>query len=108
MSHFSGIFTLPVSGTWRISYFLGSAVDSYKFNSARLFFHGIGNYGNSLDESGHYTESVNGGGTVSTTGGRVVNLEASARDNIYIRAGTMGGHFYDIYFCAEFIPTRSN
>ena len=105
MSHFSGIFTLPVSGTWRISYFLGSYVDSGKFNSAWLFFHGNGN---SLDESSHYTESVNGGGTVSSTGGRVVNLEASAGDRIYIRANTMGGHYYDIYFCAEFIPIRSN
>ena len=94
-----------MSGTWRISYFLGSYVDSYKLNSARLWYQ---RYGNGLDESGHYTESINGGTTVSSTGGRVVNLEASARDNIYIRAGTMGGHFYDIYFCAEFIPTRSN
>ena len=50
----------------------------------------------------HYTY-YNGPGMVDLTGGRVVTLEASAGDHIDLRATEMGGSFFYINFCVEFI-----
>ena len=95
--HISGIFTLPVSGAWRVSYSLRSSVGSKKGNYAYLYMNR-----NQLTETLHNTYSESG--QVYSTGGRVWTLEASAGDKIELRADNMGGDYYRIIFCAEFIP----
>ena len=39
-----------------------------------------------------------------STGGRVVTVEASAGDKIEVRADGMDDDYYEILYCAEFIP----
>ena len=80
-----------------MSYSLRSSVHIKEGNTAWLFLNG-----NQLDETEHNTYSNSG--TVSSTGGRVVTLEASAGDTIEIRATQMDRYYVNIYFCAEFIP----
>ena len=61
--------------------------------------------GNRLDVSLHKTTSDDGEGRqVETTSGRMVTLEASAGDKIEVRAYIMDNDYYQIIFCAEFIP----
>ena len=84
-----------MSGAWRISYSLYSYLGSGQANHAYLY---LNNY--QLDETKHDTYSYRGG---TSTGGRVVNLEVSAGDRIYLRATRMDAGYYDVIFCAEFI-----
>merc|ERR1712110_721260 len=93
----TGIFTVPVSGAWRVTYSMYSTVDSGDLNFCYLYRNG-----ERLDETSHTTNSESG--TVRSTGGRVVTLEASAGDKIEIRTETMRGSYYDILYCAEYIP----
>ena len=95
--HISGIFTVPVSGAWRLSYSMRSAVESGEYNLCYLFING-----NLLLFTEHYTYSENG--NMGSTGGRVVTLEASAGDEIEVRTTHIGGDYLTISFCAEFIP----
>ena len=79
-----------------MSYSLRSSVHIKEGNTAWLFLNG-----NQLDETEHNAYSTSG--TVSSTGGRVVTLEASAGDQIEIRVTAMDGSFKNIYVCAEYI-----
>ena len=89
---------MPVSGAWRLSYSLQSRVDSEEINQAHLFFNGV-----ALFETSHYTYSETG--VVSSTGGCVVTVEASAGDQIEIRIPfEMDGDYFNILYCAEYIP----
>jgi len=92
----TGIFTVPVSGAWRMSFSLQSHVYSGELNYCYLYING-----DQLDETRHYTFSSSD--QVDSTGGRDVTLEASAGDKIEIRADVMGGDFYRIIFCAEYL-----
>ena len=96
--HISGIFTVPVSGAWRVTFSMRSVVNSGDGNFCYLYINGARLY-----ETQHYTYSESDGEMVST-GGRVVTLEASAGDNIEIRATRMDGIYYEILYCAEYIP----
>ena len=78
---------MPVTGAWRLTYSLYSFVDSGDNNWAYLHLNG-----DPLRETRHYTYSQTG--AVTSTGGRVVTLEASAGDQIEIRATTMGNNYY--------------
>ena len=93
----SGIFTVPVSGTWKMSYSLRSEVNSDEDNYCKIYING-----NMLWETDYYTYSETG--RVSSSGGRVVTMEASAGDKIEIRADRMDGFLYYILYCAEYIP----
>ena len=88
---------MPVSGAWRLSYSMQSWVDSGEENWAHLYING-----DQLQGPDHDTSS--GNGWVRSTGGRLVTLEASAGDTIEIRTTNMGGYYYYVYFCAEYIP----
>ena len=88
---------MPVSGAWRLTYSLVSGVDSGESNWAVLYING-----QLLPETRHNTYS--GSGEVVSTGGRVVTLEASAGDRIEIRTDIMDGGYFDILYCAEYIP----
>ena len=85
-----------MSGAWRLSYSLESWVDGGEINYSYLYING-----NKLDETQHETRS--GSGWDSTTGGRVVTLEASAGDKIELRATSMSSRYYENLYCAEYI-----
>jgi len=93
----TGIFTVPISGDWRVSYSVQSKVYSGEENYARLFLKGhlLG------PETQFYTFSESG--AVYITGGRVVTLEANAGDTIHFGATKMDGEFRLIDYCAEYI-----
>ena len=93
----SGIFTVPVSGLWKMTFSLESLVHSGFGNDAYLYING-----EQLVETQHYTYSESG--EVTSTGSRVVTKEASAGDQIEIRTTRMDGTLYRILYCAEFIP----
>ncbi len=88
---------MPVSGGWRLSYSMWSVVYSGDYNFCYLYKNG-----EQMPETRHETYSESG--DVWSTGGRVVTLEASAGDEIEIRATAMDGVYYHILYCAEFIP----
>ena len=92
-----GIFTVPVSGAWRVSFSLVSKVWSGYEMKAQLLLNDRG-----ILESAHHTYS--GLHPKYSTGGREVTVEASAGDTIYLKALDMGGEYTHIYFCAEYIP----
>ena len=95
--HISGIFTVPVSGTWRMTLNMYSRVDSGDYNYSYLYRNG-----QELYETFHDTFS--GSGEVRSTGGRMVTLEASAGDQLAIVATKMDGSYWYIMYCAEYIP----
>ena len=75
----SGIFTVPLSGAWRLSFSIHSVVGTGDTNSAYLY---INDYW--LEDSKHQTYSSSH--TVQSTGGREVTLDASAGDKIEVRS----------------------
>ena len=95
--HISGIFTVPVSGTWRVTYSLYSRVNSGDINSAYLYTNG-----DQVAESQHWTNSETG--EVWSTGGREVTREFSQGDKIDLRTTSMDGEYWRINFCAEYVP----
>ena len=75
-----------------------SRVNDADHNYCYLFING-----ERLDETSHFTYT--GSGTVMrSTGGRVLTLEASARDKIEVRTGRVDGSYGYILYCAEYIP----
>ena len=96
----SGIFIVPMSGTWRLSFSLGTMSDSYQDSTLCLFINDV-----HIEEAIHY--SYSNGGLVGATGGREWTLKASAGDSISLRPGTLPleGKFSRIEFCIQFIPT---
>ena len=85
-----------MSGDWRVSYSLMSKLDS-GYNFCFLYLNGQQQWA-----TRHQTYST--GAMVQSTGGRVVTLEASAEDEIEIQTTTMDGSYWNILYCAEFIP----
>ena len=74
-----------------------SRVDTGEINYAYLFMNG-----EELTETQHETYSESG--EVGSTSGRVVTLEASAGDEIEIRTTRMDEYYFNILYCAEYIP----
>jgi len=93
----TGMFTVPLSGVWRVTFSMESAVESEDRNIAYLFLNG-----HMLDETRHYTISTSG--RVSSTSGLVVTLEASAGDTISLRTTVLDGWYNYINFCVEYLP----
>ena len=96
--YISGIFTVPVSGAWRLTYSMESKLDSGEENLCHLYING-----DKLWATQHSTYNSMTG-TVESTSGRVWTLEASAGDKIEIGTDKMDRVYYKILFCAEFIP----
>ena len=80
-----------------MSFSMYSQVESGDANYCFLYINGI-----RLWETSHRTYSETG--VMRSTGGRVVTVEASAGDRIEIRADGMDDDYYEILYCAEFIP----
>ena len=97
----SGIFTVPVSGAWRMSFSLWDWVNTGDQNYC--YFH---INGQALYELRHntYTYSSTATGVVHSSGGRVVTVDARAGDKIEIRATVMDFRYFNIMYCAEYIP----
>ena len=73
-----------------------SRVDGGNHNYCYLYINGE----QQPETSQTYSESR----VVTSTGGRVVTLEASAGDQIEIRAPQMDGIYRYVLYCAEYIP----
>ena len=87
---------MPVSGAWRLSYSMSSHVAYGNSNYAFIYING-----NKLPETEHKIYGDIGRG--DHISGRVVILEASAKDTIELRATRMHGEYSGINFCAEHI-----
>ena len=74
-----------------------SRVNSGTGNFCYLYLNGV-----RQSETIHYSYSESG--QMYSTGGRIMTLEASAGDEIEIRATHLGGNYRFILFCAEYIP----
>ena len=74
-----------------------SGVDNGEFNYGYIYFNG-----NQLEESQHYTSFGGSSGSVYSTGGREVTLEARAGDTIHFKTHTMNDYYHHIYFCVAF------
>ena len=100
-----GIFTVPVSGAWRMSFSLWDWVNTGDQNYC--YFH---INGQALYELRHntYTYSSTATGVVHSSGGRVVTVDARAGDKIEIRATVMDFRYFNIMYCAEYIPKLWN
>ena len=100
-NHIIGIFIVPISGLWRVSYSLYSSVtspsDSGVGNSVFLYHNNA-----RVPETLHLTYSANG--TMGSTGGRELIAKASAGDSIYLKTTDMNGDgFYQIKTCFEIV-----
>ena len=96
MCYISGIFTVPMSGAWKVTFGLKSVTKSGEWNSVFLYLNG-----QPLQESLHHTYNSDSG-TVTSTSGRGVTREANAGDTIELRTSVDGAYAY-INFCAEYI-----
>ena len=95
--HISGIFTVPVSGAWRISYSIQSNVGRGEGNYSWLSLNG-----NQLQES-QYVTFIESDGLARSTGGRVLTLEASAGDTIEMKTGAIDHDYRYIILCVNYI-----
>ena len=86
-----------MSGAWRVTFSLWSLTHSGQSNTAWLHLNG-----QALEETYHRTYSSTG--SVYATGGREVTLEASAGETLELRATYMSGFYFQIIYCAEYIP----
>ena len=110
-SNISGVFTVPMSGTWTVSISLATPINtSYWHSTALIYFNGEripesahGVYGYCYGE--HYCLGVRGSAKVRSTGERKIFLKASAGDTIAIRiCGEEKYEYiaYNILTCFEF------
>ena len=90
-----GIFIVPMSGTWTVSYSLESATDAEDFNIAYLYLNG-----EELRWSPIWTNSASG--FVESTGGRTVFLKAQAGDTISLRTTVLDWRVFEILTCLEY------
>ena len=93
---------MPVNGTWRVSYDLTSVTQRGQVNRVFVYFND-----EKLWKTEHHTTiemDANSNGLVRSSGGREWNLDASAGDTIDLRATSMGGMFWYMNFCIQFIP----
>ena len=86
-----------MSGVWRVTYSMESFVESGDDNIAYLYLNG-----DQMNESYHQTYSESG--TVISTSGRVVTMEANEGDNIELRTTSMDDTYYYIIYCADYVP----
>ena len=96
MCRIAGIFTVPVSGVWRVTFSMQSLVNTGEYNNAFLYENNYKRW-----ETEHGTHSASG--RVRSTGGREWTLEARAGQFFYLKADSMDGIYLDINFCAEYI-----
>ena len=92
-----GIFTVPMSGVWRVTFSMMAGMITGHDNRAFLFING-----DQVDESLYYTYSQTG--LMHSTGGRELSREFNQGDTIELRATGMDGYYFYINYCAEYVP----
>ena len=86
-----------MTGTWRISFSIGSDVNTGNANYAYLYHNG-----EQMRETVHRTYSGNGSGTVGSTGGREILVTAQQGDTLTLRTERLDYHFNYILTCFEY------
>ena len=90
----TGIFTAGISGTWRVSFSMRSALGSGQSNTALLYL-------NNRPVSGSRFRDTVTGGSLQSMGSRTLLLHLEAGDRLSLRVGRLGWCFADIIFCVE-------
>ena len=90
-----GIFTVPVSGAWRVKYRLTSEVDSSEQNWATIYINNGG-----VIEATHHALGKNGRVRSNVHGG--FTLQFREGDSITLRATYVTGVFWGASFCVDF------
>ena len=90
-----GVFKVPVTGVWRVSFSLVSQTDTKRDNYVFIYHnqHKIG-------ETVYHTYSEH---YVYSTGGRELITKAKRGDTFYLGTEKMDDEFYKIITCFEFI-----
>ena len=90
-----GVFTVPVTGVWRVSFSLISQVKKQQ-NQVYLYHNQ-----QRIEETLHYTHSEYY--KVLSTGGRELITRAEQGDTFHLGTATMDYWFYNIITCFEFV-----
>jgi len=95
----TGVFTVPKSGVWRVSYSLKTVIGNHSHNYAYLYHNG-----DQIPESTFHVYSTV---YLYEVGGRELLLKAEEGDSISLRTGDIGSTndnygFYEIFICVEF------
>ena len=91
----AGIFIVPMSGTWTVSFSFMSQTDSGDFNLAYIYHNE-----EQILESVIWTNSA--GSLVESTGARRVFIQAEAGDTISARTTVQNYRTFDISTCIEY------
>ena len=91
-----GVFTVPVTGVWRVSFSLQSAVDTGQYNHVYIYHNQ-----QKIEETRHNTYSEYN--WVYSTGGRELITRAERGDIFHLGTEKMDDEFYKIITCFEFV-----
>ena len=93
---FPGVFTVPVTGVWRVSFSLRSYVQNRQKNFVYIYHNQ-----QQIEETIHsaYSETS----VVYSTGGRELVTKAARGDTFHLGTTRMGGAFHQIIACFEFL-----
>ena len=92
-----GVFTVPVTGVWRVSFSLTSDVNTGNVNWVYIYHNQ-----EKIVEAEHSAYNENNG-IVSSTGGRELITRAERGDTFHLGTKGMKGGFYNIITCFEFV-----
>ena len=90
------MFTVPVTGVWRVSFSLRSRVNTGEVNDVYIYHNQ-----QRIEETEHRTYSQSK--WVYSTGGRELVTKAAWGDTFHLGTFGMGGTFEKIITCFEFV-----
>ena len=96
IDHISGIFTVPVSGTWNIGYSLEGRIE---YRGGCTDWCKVSLYKNDEQLEGSESNIV----SHDDVGLSLNSRKLSAGDTITLRADKIDGHYYNVKFLAEFV-----
>ena len=91
-----GVFTVPVTGVWRVSFSLESSVTTLEVNIVYIYHNQ-----QRLDETKHYTHSEYY--VMQSTGGRELITRAERGDTFHLGTTRMEQYLDNIITCFEFV-----
>lgn len=92
----SGVFIVPVTGVWRVSFSLRSALNTGQWNQVYIYHNQ-----QKIEETLHDTYSEDYG--VISAGGRELITRAERGDTFHLGTARMDDGFYNIITCLEFV-----
>ena len=90
------MFTVPVTGVWRVAFSLQSGVGPEKENIVYIYHNK-----QQIEEARHATWSQHQ--VATSTGGRELFTRADQGDTFHLGTGTMDFYFLKIIACFEFV-----